>query len=115
MVRRIWNRLVTRVALALAPFLPTSQSPAGPPSADRAQPTLRRHDQFDESEVDVACFAAHTDNGERYTGPRRSIQDDLDALMNAKGRGRRFLNAALLSGEVKREREAFIAARTRDE
>ena len=113
-MRGLWNRLVTRAALALAPFLPTSQTPFVP-GVDRWVPVEPRHDKFDESEVDVACFAAHSDNGERYDGPRRSIQDDLDALTNAKGRGRRFLNAALLGSEVAREREAFIAARTVDE
>lgn len=111
----LFSRVWTKLAIAFAPVLPTSQSPATTPDTD-GKATAVRNDRIDEIEVETGCFAIHREDfSHRYTGPRLSpLQQRLTAHMHARDKDKPFVNAAIIPQVVRDECEKFIAERTRD-
>ena len=104
------RRIAARIALALMPVLPASQSPVT--DLDTRSKAIRA-DEFDESEVETGCSPQIFNDGSRYAGPRTGLSDQLAAVSKMSGRGGRFHNSSLVGDGLREERERFIATRMR--
>lgn len=102
------RQVLAKATLGLS-FLPFFRGAALPWAANSPK-DLIREDHYDESEVDVVCFAARTVTGENYRGARTDIGEQLAVL--AKARNSRWYNSCF--GGAREEFEQFVTSRTRD-